>query len=75
MAKKENTELVRVNINLPTKLVKKVREYAEEQGLPYTQAYTVLLNQAIEQKDVIRQLPDVLNGIALLQKINNDTKE
>lgn len=75
MAKISNVQLTRVNMNLPSKLVQRVKEYAESLGLPLTQAYTVLINQALEQKDVIAQLPDVLNGIALLQKINNDTKE
>lgn len=70
MAKINNIQLTRVNMNLPSKLVERIREYAESLGLPLTQAYTVLLNQALEQKDVIAQLPDVLNGIALLQKLN-----
>ena len=70
MAKINNIQLTRVNMNLPSKLVVRIKEYAESLGLPLTQAYTVLLNQALEQKDVIAQLPDVLNGIALLQKLN-----
>ena len=75
MAKVNNVQLTRVNMNLPSKLVERIKEYAASLGLPLTQAYTVLLNQALEQKDVIAQLPDVLNGIALLQKINSDTSD
>lgn len=75
MAKINNVQLTRVNMNLPSKLVERIKEYAASLGLPLTQAYTVLLNQALEQKDVIAQLPDVLNGIALLQKINSDVSD
>ena len=75
MAKINNVQLTRVNMNLPSKLVERIKEYAASLGLPLTQAYTVLLNQALEQKDVIAQLPDVLNGIALLQKINSDASD
>ena len=75
MAKVNNVQLTRVNMNLPSKLVERIKEYASSLGLPLTQAYTVLLNQALEQKDVIAQLPDVLNGIALLQKINSDASD
>lgn len=75
MAKINNVQLTRVNMNLPSKLVERIKEYAASLGLPLTQAYTVLLNQALEQKDVIAQLPDVLNGIALLQKINTDASD
>ena len=41
---KINVNVSRVNMNLPTKIVEEVKEYAEELGLPVTQAYTMLLN-------------------------------
>lgn len=49
---KRNVELIRVNMNLPKKIVEQVKKYADELGLPVTQAYIVLLNRALEQKDL-----------------------
>lgn len=65
MAKEKNIELVRVNINLPTSLVNQVKEYADSIGINTTSAYIVLLNQALEYKQSIQQLPlmlDVMNA-------------
>lgn len=72
MAKLEKRNLTRVNMNLPTKIVDKVKDYAEELGLPITQAYTVLINYALEYKDTIKLLPDILKGISDLKDMSND---
>ena len=51
-----------------------LKEYAESLGLPYTQAYTVLLDLALQQKDAINQLPTLIGQIDKLQKLNDDMK-
>lgn len=60
MAKKTNVELERVNINLPSNIVAKVKEYADGLGINYTSAYIILLNQALEQKAMLTNLPAML---------------
>ena len=59
--KKSNVELTRVNMNLPTSIVEKVKDYAIEMGLNTTSAYTVLLKQALEQKNLIQQMPVLIS--------------
>lgn len=71
---KINVNVSRVNMNLPTKIVEEVKEYAEELGLPVTQAYTMLLNQALEQKDLIKNMPKILNTINELKVVADDIK-
>lgn len=48
----KNVQLQRVNINLPSNLVERVKEYAYSLGINTTSAYIVLLNQALDQKDI-----------------------
>lgn len=74
MAQLEKRDITRVNMNLPTKIVLQVKEYAEELGLPITQAYTVLLNQSLEQKDMLKNMPQILNYMANLNDIANELK-
>lgn len=74
MAQLEKRDITRVNMNLPTKIVLQVKEYAEELGLPITQAYTVLLNQSLEQKDMFKNMPQILNSMANLKDIANELK-
>lgn len=69
---KKNTELTRVNINLPTNIVEKVKDYADNLGINTTSAYIVLLNQALEYKDSISYLNTI---IELSQKIENQQKK
>lgn len=74
MAQNEKRDITRVNMNLPTKIVLQVKEYAKELGLPITQAYTVLLNQSLEQKDMLKNMPQILNSMANLKDIANELK-
>lgn len=74
MAQNEKRDITRVNMNLPTKIVLQVKEYASELGLPITQAYTVLLNQSLEQKDMLKNMPLILNSMANLKDIANELK-
>lgn len=69
MAQLEKRDITRVNMNLPTQMVTKVKEYADSLGLPVTQAYTVLINMALEQKDMIKAMPELLKGVSDLKEL------
>ncbi len=62
---KENkkVELKRVNMNLPISLVHRIEDYAFNMGLNTTSAYIVLLNQALDQKDTLANLPYIIQAI------------
>lgn len=53
--------LTRVNMNLPTPLVYKVKDYANSLGVNVTSAYIILLNTALEQKDALKDLPRLIS--------------
>lgn len=74
MAQKEKRDITRVNMNLPTKIVLQVKEYASELGLPITHAYTVLLNQSLEQKDMLKNIPQILSSMDDLKDVASDLK-
>ena len=74
MAQLENRDITRVNMNLPTQMVTKVKEYADSLGLPVTQAYTVLINMALEQKDMIKLMPELLKGVSDLKEVADSQK-
>lgn len=61
-------------MNLPTQMVTKVKEYADNLGLPVTQAYTVLINMALEQKDMIKAMPELLKGVIDLKELADSQK-
>lgn len=58
-----NFKYTRVNINIPTTLVERVKAYADSLGMPYTQTYVLLLNQALNNASVIEQLPELITMI------------
>ena len=82
MAKeKSNVELKRVNINLPTNLVDRVKEYADNLGVNTTSAYVFLLNQALNQLDQIQYMPvlaevskQIMANPQLLESLSNKEK-
>lgn len=74
MAQLEKRDITRVNMNLPTQMVTKVKEYADSLGLPVTQAYTVLINMALEQKDMIKAMPELLKGVSDLKELADSQK-
>lgn len=74
MAQLEKRDITRVNMNLPTQMVTKVKEYADSLGLPVTQAYTVLINMALEQKDMIKVMPELLKGVSDLKELADSQK-
>lgn len=74
VANMENTkknEFERVNINLPSALVVKVKEYAKALGINATSAYIVLLNQALDQKEMLSNMSAIYNMTNELQKLGN----
>ena len=71
MAKIKNSELTRVSINLPLNIVEKVKSYADSLGINTTSAYIVLLNQALEQKDIMNNLPIMFSMFNEIKSLNN----
>lgn len=66
---KENKyTLTRVNMNLPTSLVDKVKYYANSLGVNVTAAYIILLNTALEQNDALKDLPHLISLLNDLKK-------
>ena len=66
---KENKyTLTRVNMNLPTSLVDKVKDYANSLGVNVTAAYIILLNTALEQNDALKELPHLISLLNDLKK-------
>lgn len=72
MAKSANKNLERVSINLPSNIVAKVKEYADNLGINNTSAYIVLLNQALEQTDMLKQLPAMYGLLNEVKGLQND---
>ena len=71
MANVSNVKLQQVNINLPVKLVNKVKNYARANGLPFTQAYIVLLNNALKEQTMLDTLPILMNSLTDLKNMVN----
>lgn len=67
-----NFKYTRVNINIPTTLVERVKAYADSLGMPYTQTYVLLLNQALNNASVIEQLPELITMIKEYKDKAND---
>lgn len=77
MTAKSKVELKRVNMNLPADLIQRVVEYGESKGLNTTSAYIVLLNQALDQKDTLNNLPLILDLLKNIDfsSLNNEKKD
>lgn len=77
MTSKSKVELKRVNMNLPADLIQRVVEYGESKGLNTTSAYIVLLNQALDQKDTLNNLPLILDLLKNIDfsSLNNEKKD
>ena len=50
-------QTTRVNYNLPTKLVERVKEYSKDMGVPMTYGVVLLLNQGLANATVLNELP------------------
>lgn len=57
---KVNYELTRVNMFLPSKLVERVKQYSTDLGVPMTQGVVLLLTKALDNGDILEQLPVLL---------------
>lgn len=77
MTAKKKIELKRVNMNLPADLVQRVIEYGESKGLNTTSAYIVLLNQALDQKETIENLPFMIDFLKseMVKSVENKIKK
>lgn len=74
---KKKIELKRVNVNLPSNLVQRVEEYALSIGVNTTNAYIVLLNNALDQKDTLNNLPlimELVNSVkqSVIDSVDNE---
>ena len=72
MANVSNVKLERVNMNLPVKLVNRVKHYSKANGLPITQAYVVLLNLALKNESMIENFPVLLDTLKNLNSIKKN---
>ena len=72
MAKIQNKNLERISINIPSSIVSRVKEYADNLGINYTSAYIILLNQALDQKDMLNNLPLMYNMFNDAMKLTNN---
>jgi hypothetical protein len=60
MANKQlDFQTTRVNYNLPTKLVNKVKEYSKEMGVPTTYGVVLLLTTGLNNYTTLRELPKI----------------
>lgn len=57
---KTDYELTRVNMYLPSKLVKRVKQYSNDLGVPMTQGIILLLTKALDNENILDQLPMLL---------------
>lgn len=53
-------ELTRVNYRLPSKLVERLKQYSNDLGVPMTQGVVLLLTKALDNEDILQQLPMLL---------------
>lgn len=61
MAKtKVDYELTRVNYRLPSKLVERLKQYSTDLGVPMTQGLVLLLTKALDNENILEQLPILL---------------
>ena len=61
MAKtKVDYELTRVNYRLPSKLVERLKQYSTDLGVPMTQGVVLLLTKALDNENILEQLPMLL---------------
>ena len=52
-------ETTRVNYNLPTKLVNRVKEYSKEMGVPITYGVVLLLNKGLDSEKTLNAMTKI----------------
>lgn len=55
----KDLKLTRVNVNLPTPLVEKVKDYSIKLGVPTTQGIVLLLTKALDNENILEQMPNI----------------
>lgn len=60
---KKNNEKKRLNMNIPSNLLVAVDNYADSMNLSRTSAVIVLINTALEQKNTIDVMQELLQEI------------
>lgn len=68
--RKPKYETIRVNMNLPIKLVERVKDFSDNFGIPATQGYILLLNSGLKQETMGSQLEMMNNIIENAKKID-----
>ena len=64
--------LQRLNVNLPANLIQEIDEYAKRKNLNRTSAVTLLVSSALEQKDAIDIMGELLNKLSELEEKSED---
>lgn len=75
MAIGKKYETIRVNVNLPIKLVERVKEFSDNFGIPATQGYILLINSGLKTETMGSQLEMVNNIIENAKKLDKNTDE
>lgn len=75
MPKYNNLNVKRVNINLPIQLINKVQEYSSNLGIPYTQGYTILLQQALQVQDNLKVMNDFNQAVKIVSQMNEEERK
>lgn len=57
---KTDYELTRVNMYLPSKLVKRVKQHSNDLGVPMTHGVILLLTKALDNENILEQVPMLL---------------
>lgn len=60
---KKNNEKKRLNMNIPSNLLSAIDDYADSMSLSRTSAIIVLVNTALEQKNTIDVMQELLQEI------------
>ena len=61
-------ELQRLNMNMPVNLVQQVDKYANRMNLNRTSAMIVLVSTALEQRNAIDMMADLLDKLSVLEE-------
>ena len=63
-----NKELQRLNMNMPANLIQQVDEYADRMNLNRTSAMIYLVSSALEQKNVMSVMEQLLDRLGDIEK-------
>lgn len=66
-----NLKLTRVNVNFPTSLVERVKDYSIKLGVPTTQGYVLLLTKALDNENILDIMPNIYKMYEELKESKN----